>query len=179
MSEFLENKIKHAFELHDFTKDGVVDQDDLLEHGRRIANAKGYGDDAVERAELVEESRKMWAGLEQMAGATRLDQAAWVALTMQMTADAAAYRAFLEGATATTFGHMDLNGDGWVCLEEFRTHLEIYGVDGSKAESCFAKVDSNADGRLSVSEVVDAIFEFYTSTDPEAPGNWFFGPVAG
>ena len=56
MSAFVEAKIKRAFSLNDFTKDGVVDKQDLLEHARRIAKAKGYADDAPERADLVEQN---------------------------------------------------------------------------------------------------------------------------
>lgn len=175
MSAFLEAKIKRAFAFNDFTDDGIVDKQDLLEHARRIAKAKGYAEDAPERADLVEQNLGAWSAMEQVAGTARLDEEGWVSLTQQMTADKRGYRKFLESSVGTTFENMDLDGDGWVTVDEFRTHLEIYGADASAAEECFARIDTNGDGKMSRSEVLDAIYEFFTSTDPDAPGNWFFG----
>ncbi|MFD0329883.1 hypothetical protein ACFQZC_21005 [Streptacidiphilus monticola] len=43
------------------------------------------------------------------------------------------------------------------------------------ADEAFAHLDTDGDGRLSAEEFVTAIIEFWTSRDPDAPGNWWTG----
>jgi hypothetical protein len=45
------------------------------------------------------------------------------------------------------------------------------------SEAAFAALDLNADGALSVEELVQATREYYTSPDPSALGNNLFGPL--
>lgn len=41
----------------------------------------------------------------------------------------------------------------------------------------FAKLDLDGDGYISAAEFTRLYLEFFTSEDPEAPGNWFWGPL--
>ncbi|MBV9010519.1 MAG: hypothetical protein JO272_00480 [Pseudonocardiales bacterium] len=37
-------------------------------------------------------------------------------------------------------------------------------------------MDADGDGQLSAEEFTRAAIEFWSSTDPDAPGNWWMGP---
>ncbi|MFD4156945.1 hypothetical protein ACFWR4_29895 [Streptomyces hydrogenans] len=39
----------------------------------------------------------------------------------------------------------------------------------------FDHLDTDGDGSLSAEEFVRALTEFWSSTDPDAPGNWWMG----
>ncbi|MDX2392977.1 hypothetical protein NJL88_23500 [Streptomyces sp. DK15] len=44
-------------------------------------------------------------------------------------------------------------------------------------EALFARIDKNHDGYLSVDELLDAVREYYTGDDEDAPGNLLFGEL--
>ncbi|MBT2451622.1 EF-hand domain-containing protein [Streptomyces sp. ISL-43] len=55
----------------------------------------------------------------------------------------------------TTFGKFDVNGDGFVTADEFRSAMAEMGdpfVTGPVAEAVIASKDANADGLLSFDE---------------------------
>ncbi len=45
---------------------------------------------------------------------------------------------------------------------------------GAVAEA-FSHLDGDGDGLLSAEEFTRAVIEFWSSTDPNAPGNWLMG----
>ncbi|MFD3547635.1 hypothetical protein ACFWUW_18875 [Streptomyces sp. NPDC058655] len=45
------------------------------------------------------------------------------------------------------------------------------------ADAPFARIDKNHDGYLSVDELLDAVRDYYTGTDEDAPGNLLFGEL--
>jgi Ca2+-binding EF-hand superfamily protein len=47
----------------------------------------------------------------------------------------------------------------------------------SEISAAFNRIDTDGDGTLSTQELVAAIRAYYIGTDPEAPGNWLFGPL--
>nr|WP_237330443.1 EF-hand domain-containing protein [Streptomyces sp. BA2] len=70
---------------------------------------------------------------------------------------------------------VDRNGDGVVSLEEFIVAQQVFGQGGQIARDAFAAMDRDGDGRVTVDEWQETVLEFYTSTDPGAPGNLVLG----
>lgn len=87
-------------------------------------------------------------------------------------------RGFLPMAQAI-FTLLDKSGDGKVQEQEFYAFQDAFGSSKENARLAFAKLDRDGSGHLSVEELLTAWREFYTSTDPEAAGNWLFGDVFG
>jgi len=71
---------------------------------------------------------------------------------------------------------MDSDGDGMVNLEDFTKFYIAYRLPEDLATNMFKKLDSNHQGHLTRQDVILRFDEFVRSDDPDAAGNWFFGP---
>ncbi len=71
----------------------------------------------------------------------------------------------------------DVDGDGKVSSEEYAAYLQTYGVEKEAAQEAFKHLDHDGNGFLTVDELIKNAKEFYLSDDPEAPGNWYWGPL--
>ena len=83
------------------------------------------------------------------------------------------------GAAAEVFlAIADTDHDGQLNPTEFlafqRGHFP--GLTEADANEAFAHLDTDGDGLLSAEEFIQATIEFWSSTDPDAPGNWWMGP---
>jgi hypothetical protein len=75
----------------------------------------------------------------------------------------------------------DTDTDGRVNPTEYfafqRGHFP--GLTEADAAVAFEHLDADGDGYLTAGEFKRACVEFWSSTDPDAPGNWWMGrPVA-
>ena len=70
----------------------------------------------------------------------------------------------------------DRDGDGKLSADEYVKLEWCYGVTEEAAREAFRHLDRDGDGYLTLEEGMKAIEEFYLSDDPDAPGNWLFGP---
>jgi hypothetical protein len=89
-----------------------------------------------------------------------------------------------ESATATVgalarafFAIADVDGDGMVSRSEFdvfqRSHFPA--IPQADLDEAFTHLDRDGDGALSAVEFETAIIEYWSGTDPDAPGNWWMG----
>jgi Ca2+-binding EF-hand superfamily protein len=70
---------------------------------------------------------------------------------------------------------LDVDEDGLVSDKELQKFYRAYSIDPALARNAFRKMDADSDGRISKAEILEAVAEFYLSSDPESPGNWLFG----
>ena len=73
-------------------------------------------------------------------------------------------------------GLWDQNGDGKLSVQEYAKLGWCYGITEEAMREAFQHLDRNGDGYLTIEELTKAVDEFYRSDDPDAPGNWTFGP---
>ncbi|MGW4806217.1 EF-hand domain-containing protein [Kitasatospora sp. NPDC004272] len=69
----------------------------------------------------------------------------------------------------------DRDDDGRVTAEEFTRFHRALGLPPGTAGLAFERLDLDGDGTLSVAELAAALWEFWTSEDAGALGNWLFG----
>jgi Ca2+-binding EF-hand superfamily protein len=50
------------------------------------------------------------------------------------------------------------------------------GLPPDSLNEAFTALDTDGDGHLSRTEIRTAVDEYYTSEEPDTPGNWLFGP---
>lgn len=87
------------------------------------------------------------------------------------------YRQQIKSLAELVFDVIDLDESGHLDQSEWETLFQVYNIPVVYAAESFAKIDINHDGWLSREEVLLALREFYDSDDPEAAGNYIFGPI--
>jgi Ca2+-binding EF-hand superfamily protein len=63
-----------------------------------------------------------------------------------------------------------------VSEQEYKNYLLTIQVTEAEAADAFRRLDLDRDGYLSREEIFQNMKEYYFTDDPNAPGNWFFGP---
>jgi Ca2+-binding EF-hand superfamily protein len=86
------------------------------------------------------------------------------------------FNAVVLGFVKTAITLWDSNQDGKVSEQEYKNYLLTIQVTEAEAADAFRRLDLDRDGYLSREEIFQNMKEYYFTDDPNAPGNWFFGP---
>jgi Ca2+-binding EF-hand superfamily protein len=178
--ELLKYKLERAFGHMDVNGDGSIERADLLGLGARILVGFGEAPTSAAGSKLVRGFGSIWQTL-----------SAEIDITGDRAISSEEFRAgmtsaFIEGDRFdTVFGPAteafaelcDTDGDGSVGPDEFQVMMAAFGTPYADVEAAFDRLDLDQDGNISVTELVEAARQYYTSTDPDAAGNWLFGPI--
>lgn len=176
-TSLVHKKLAFAFGAYDVTRDNLVDRDDFIEIARRLAVANGHAAGSAAHKTIEEQMLSFWSAFEAVASKPQLSVDDWIRCEEAFTSDRAQYRQMLEGSIGVLFPLLDLNHDGALSLEEYRSFLQVHSRDVASAEASYARLDAGNKGGLSLSDVIEAYFQFYTSDDPDAAGNWLYGAL--
>lgn len=178
--DILTAKIGHGFDHLDANGSGRLNEDDHVLMGKRAAAGLGHAPGSPEEARTVAAYVAIWNDLHRPQlpeGREDIDKAAFVASTRTLATDPAAAEAVLGALGRTYLSIADTDGSGEVSAEEFaafqRSHFP--GLSQDDIDKAFAYLDRDGSGRLTAEEFVGAVVEYWSSTDPEAPGNWWMG----
>ena len=75
---------------------------------------------------------------------------------------------------STMFAAIDLNGDGIISFDEWKSHYVALGIPAYHAQASFAAMDSDSDGKITMQEFVDYHFEF---TENKLNSAILYGPL--
>jgi Ca2+-binding EF-hand superfamily protein len=179
-SAFLKHKLDRSFRRLDTDGNGHVGRADLQDIGARLIHGFGESPTSPKGKSVVVRLEAVWAELAAYADADRDGRISADEYQAGMTA------AFIEGpafdpvfrpAAEAVAGLCDTDGDGRVDGKEFAVLQEAFNTPPEDVAAAFRRLDTDSDGGLSVAELVTAIRAYYIGTDPQAPGNWLFGPL--
>lgn len=182
VTDLRNRKLDRAFGHMDLDADGIVEREDLLGLGARILVGFGESPTTTTGRKLVDSFDGIWNALcsnhnDQGHRDRRISAEEF---RESMTA------AFIEGDRFETVfapaAHAvaelcDTDGDGQIGPAEFRIMLSAFCTAYDDVDAAFDRLDRDADGRLSVPELVEATRQYYTGDDPHAAGNWLYGPL--
>lgn len=181
--DLLRAKISHGFDLLDADGDGALTEADHVTMGHRAADTLGYRRDSAETAAMVAAYVAIWRDLHapHVGGPDgRLLKEEFLASTLALAADRQAAAATVGALARKFFAIADADADGMVGRAEFDAFQRSHFPDIPQADldEAFTHLDRDGDGTLAAPEFEQAIIEYWSSTDPDAPGTWWMGRPA-
>ncbi|MET9608099.1 EF-hand domain-containing protein [Streptomyces sp. NPDC006512] len=171
-------KINNSFQHIDVDNSGYAALEDMQGLGARLLTGLGVSP-ASERGRAVLDSfDTFWDGLLAVADENkdgRLSRDEFERSMIVNFVDGDRFDALFEPAARAVVTALDLDGDGQVDQQEFKVFQDAFGRTEAHAATAFAKLDRDGDGQLTVTELLTATREYYTSADPDAVGNFLFG----
>ena len=178
--DILREKIAFGFQLLDADGDGMLTEQDYLLMGDRAASALGYPKRGEQRGQLVDAHAAIWHEVH-LAHVTRADGAItkdeFIRATTALADDLQAAAATLGALADKYFDVTDLDGNGMLDPREYEVFLTSLfpAIARRDIDEAFDYLDRNRDGVLSRTEFRRAVIEYWTSSDPDAVGNWALG----
>ncbi|HKW03355.1 MAG TPA: EF-hand domain-containing protein [Vicinamibacterales bacterium] len=178
LSDLQRRKLATLFKLHDLDHDGILTRTDFEQYADRLAGARGFRSGTAEHSTLLASFITMWDGLGSKADTNRDKQVTldeWLAYYDTLVHQPAMYEQVGAPIAKSVFGLLDANGDGVVTPDDYALLFGAGSADPQQAAAAFKRIDIDADGRVTPAELSRLLGEFFTSQNPEAPGNWLFG----
>lgn len=177
--DILREKIAYGFDHLDVDGDGLLSERDHVVMGARNAAALGHLPGSPTEQRMVEAYLNVWRELHapyatRPEGITRDE---FMASTLALAADPAAADRILGGLARRFFEIADVDRDGVINPLEYAAFLKGFmpRLPERDVEEAFAHLDRSHDGTITHEELRSACIEYWTSSDPDAPGNWWLG----
>lgn len=176
LSDLQKRKISRLFDTFDADGNGYLEPADADRVARRLAATRDWSEDHPAYAALLQLFRygvDATQPFEDEKG--RLDLDGYLRFHDKMLNTPGTYDTVVRQLADSIFSMLDGDGDGRITEDEVRQFYAAYSIDEDLAPAAFRKLDLSGDGHISKSEVIDAVAQFYFSSDPDAPGNWLLG----
>lgn len=177
LSEFQKRKIALAFYKFDTSKDGIVEAADLELVGRKVAEIQGVHHSSPDYEKILSAHKAVWHGYFQPHdddGDNKVTVDEYIQ-ACESFIDSANLSDSAMDLNRAVFDSLDLDGSGKIDSIEFAVYLRAIGISEQDAKTAFEKLDADRNGYICRDEFAKSAFEYFTSNDPNAPGNWFYG----
>ena len=171
-----ETKMDRWFKSMDVTGDGFVDKQDfdmLIEGILQATNAE-------KADEFRASTNSFWQTIVQMDSDNdaRINSAEFAAGTHKFIREEGRFDELIRPMAELWFMAYDADGDGGVRFDEYKKAIGDFRQPDAAVEEGFAKLDGNGDGVITKEEWIEIVRDYCLNDDPDAAGNWMFGPPA-
>jgi Ca2+-binding EF-hand superfamily protein len=176
LSELQVRKLSRMFKLLDADANGSLGEKDFARVADLLATRRGLRARSPEDTRLRENYELLWVVLRpiDMNQDRKITLAEWLRHHDDLFGSSK-LEPFLRSRVQVLFDLFDADRDGAVTVEEYASLLAAHGVDEAWARDNFKNLDASGTGRLSGEELYRLVKEYFTSSEPDAPGNAFWG----
>lgn len=181
LTDLLTAKIEYGFDQLTARSGGVLDGPTHVAMGRRAAAAIGHALGSADEARMIEAYLNVWRTVHLPrvpAGSRGLNRREFTRAMRELAAgDPAACKATLGALAETFFVLADHDRDGRLDRDEFWAfqHGHFPELTHTALDEAFDHLDADHDGYLPRAQFTGAMIEYWTSSDPDVPGNWWLG----
>ncbi|MEC3974506.1 EF-hand domain-containing protein [Amycolatopsis sp. H20-H5] len=172
-------KMDHVFDMLDVTKDAHLAEDDFAELAAGIS-AIVPGQHNQQKIAAFRDAMLGWFHALLLAQGLPMDgsmeREQFRAAMVKVILGEGRYVEVFEPVAVTWFRLYDADDSNSLSLEEFQVLSRALQISEADTEAGFCKFDFNGDGELSEEEFLTVARQFYAGEDPDAPGNWLYGP---
>jgi Ca2+-binding EF-hand superfamily protein len=181
LTDVQRSKLDRRFELLDADGDGFITAADYDLAAAHVCEAFDFASGSPQHERIHVIYLRLWVALSRKTdsdGSGRITRSQFVQSCAESIVEPArGYDRVIRPVAQTIFDLIDDDESGTLEVEELANWANAYGVCADDAERAFRALDRNGDGVLDLDEVQQALKEFYTSDDLDAPGNQIFGPL--
>ena len=180
-TDILTAKIEYGFDQLTTRSGGVLDGPSHVAMGRRTAAAIGHALGSDAEAMIIAAYLNVWREVHLPylpAGSRGLTKEEFLRSKLALAGGDPAVREATLGTLADTFFALaDTDEDDRVGRGEFWAfqHGHFPELTRAALDEAFDHLDADHDGYLSRKQFTTAIVEYWTSSDPDVPGNWWLG----
>ena len=178
LSELQKRKLTVLFHHHDMNHDGFLGKADYEQFVKRFGEIQNHPSGSPEYEAVYTQTMAAWEHVRQVADK---DQDGRVSLEEFLESydvtlsDEKLYDQLLVQYAQSLLALWDRDGDGRLSGVEYVALCGCYGVGEEAAREAFRHLDRDGSGYLTTEELIQNFKGFY-GDDPDAPGNWTFGP---
>jgi Ca2+-binding EF-hand superfamily protein len=179
MTELQKAKQIHYFNVLDYNGDGVLEKQDFVNIADRLAEMRNYEEGSSRHTAVRQEILRMWTNARALSGKegkAKLSLDDWLAHEQKVLDSNVLIDSYVQGIARAIFDILDDDDDGVIDEEEYLKFFQSFRGDREDGELAFQKLDQDDKGYLTRKEFLEAVTEFHLSDDPDARGNWLFGP---
>ncbi|MEU4446965.1 EF-hand domain-containing protein [Actinosynnema sp. NPDC050801] len=180
VTDLLKAKINQGFDHLDVDGDELLTEDDHVLMGKRVAKSLGHEPDSPSEQRIVDAYLRIWRDLHLphiAGGGTAISREQFLVSTGSLADDPEAAAASVGALAEAFLAIADVDAGGGVNPREFFLFQGGHFPDLTETEAAeaFAHLDTDGNGHLTAEEFIRACVQFWSSTDPAAPGNWWMG----
>lgn len=179
MTELQKVKQVHYFNVLDYNGDGILEKQDFVNVADRLAELRGYEEGSSRHTAVRQEILRMWTNARALSGKegkAKITLDDWLAHEEKVIDSNVLIHSYVQGIARAIFDILDADNDGVISEEEYLKFFQSFRGDQEDGELAFEKLDHEDKGHLTRKEFLEAATEFHLSDDPDARGNWLFGP---
>jgi Ca2+-binding EF-hand superfamily protein len=173
-------KIDRSFTYVDVDGNGLITRDDLHGLGARLLAGFGVSPAGTPGRRVADSFDSLWDTIASAADLnrdSRITPEEYRSSLIASFIDGDRFEPIFRPAIDAVLAVADTDGDGLIQRQEFQLIHEAFGRSEQDSEQAFAALDLDGDGALSRGELLHAVRDYYTSANPSAIGNLFFGSL--
>ncbi|XP_049842635.1 calexcitin-2-like [Schistocerca gregaria] len=182
MADFRKKKLMYIFHVFfDVNRSGTIDKKDFEMAIEKICRSRGWAEGSAEQQKTRGALLEVWQALQQRADADsdgEVSEAEWIQMWDDFAKGGDSALQWQSRYRDFMFQHVDASGDGSIDLDEFVKVYTSYGISADECKNAFSKFTNDQTVKVTPQVFEKLWREFFSSTDPQAPGNFIFGKTS-